>query len=931
MRAPLTPGGPLARAALRHGLRQGPWTVLVLLALAVLAGAAASVPLVHGAVRDAELAERRADPPAALLEDPALVRVTTSGSPTGSGGLAAVREDLARVPSLTPPSLVGASAGLELVRPARWTSTATGPGGTAPARLLAVEDPAGTLRTTSGGGEGVWLPDPLARRLGLGAGDDLVLEVATGGATGGARTAVAGTYAVAPDGRRPADPPGRTTWARQRGALPADPDDDSRQAHLLVGDPATVERLAERAGDIVVWSLDAQLVPGATYEEAAAAADGVRSLRGAYVRGSRADDEGPVDRRVSDGVEDLVAATDVVADAVERRLLPGEAAAVGLALACVLGAGLLAVRRRAVELRHAAGAGLRPGAVGLLWALELLPAALLGVAAGTAGAWLLVVLAGPADAAPVAALPVAALLAAGACATGVLGVAATAALATARRVRPAPPAAPARRVPWGAVLVAAALAGAAGLASAPAGDGGARGADLLVPLLATAAAGALGAAVLARLVAPRGAARGAAAGTAPLRRPAAWLARRRLARGGTEQRVVVTVVAAGLGMLLFALSAASSTATAVQDRVAVRAGAQAVAVLDGSWQLDPGAPVRPGEPAAGEPPAGVPAGRTPPVPPGTSVVWRGDATTPLDEVPRELLLVDPAGLRDVVLPGRGPDLARARQALDELTAAAATGPGGDVPALVVGDPAAAGEDLLDVDALAWQGRLRVLDRLDAFPGASGPTYVLPADAVLGELGPLDPRLRPASGPGWPFFEDVALWASSARLLADTLDAAGARPESVSTAAEVRRLPALVAAERARGHQLAVAAYLGLLAALALAVHAERAASAGRAADLVLGRVGLRRRQVLGARVLELAALAAAGGACGVLAVLAVVPLGGRLLDDAPYLQPAVELAVGPAAVLLTAAAAAGAVLAGALAAAARAGTGGEEGAYRDGT
>jgi putative ABC transport system permease protein len=410
-----------------------------------------------------------------------------------------------------------------------------------------------------------------------------------------------------------------------------------------------------------------------------------------------------------------------------------------------------------------------------------------------------------------------------------------------------------------------------------------------------------------------------------------WLARRRLGAGGAERRLTVMVVTTGLGMLLFALSGLRSTEISADDRIAVAAGAEAVATLEGSWELDD-APVTAPKPGPdGEPSGGpVPGVRTPPLPAGNTLVWRADVTTGLDDSERDLLLVDPGRLRDVALWGRGPELAAARAALDALRAGPVDADG-PVPAIVVADPAGVGLDSVWVTLGYSTQELSVVARVPAFPGMQArPMYVVAAEPVFARLGTADPRLRPRSRlDASPIFARTYLWsASGAAGVNAVLAPNGVRPERVETADGLRQGEAYVASARARGYQVAVAGYLALLAVLTLCVYAQRTAAARRSADLMLARVGLGRARVLRARALEFVLLAAVAAGAAVAGVAALAPLGGRLLDDQPGLPPRFDFQLSPVAVAVTAGVA---VVATALAAAVTMmrSPSAEEDAYRD--
>ena len=647
-------GDRLTRAAGLDGLRQGVWSLLTVSAFLVLAAAAAASPMFAEAAGNAAFQLRRDEVPLTARQvDAAVVRLSAD---VGSKSLdqEPVLADLRAIPGLTEPDLTGGSVGAELASPKFWGSTVSVGSRSERGRLFAVGTPAAELVAAGGpaGRDGLWLPQPMAGALGARPGDQLTLSVVQGsrGKPKRATTTVAGIYAVDAGGRLPADQPGSRKWAVRYGDTPGDTEYRTLPAYLLVGDVATVERLAAAVDDRIFFSGEAALVPGATLAEARRAANGVESLRRGYAMTLTTEPEDPRALRFASGIGRIVATAEATTGTVRQRTRPVEWAATAVGLASVLAVAVLSARRRELEVRHAVAVGISPLRVGGLWWLEHLLPALLGAGLGWLVAWQLVDRLGPPGViaeslAPSAARGGWAVLA------GLVAVAAVAASAAARRVRPAPPATARRALPWAAMLVVSALVAAAGLVGAGGTAGGARGVDLLVPLLVLAAAGVLAGWLLGRLTGHRGARVRLPASPA---RAVLWLARRRLGTGGAERRLAVLVVTAGLGMLLFALSAVHSTAVSADDRVAVAAGAEGVAPLRGSWELDDAAvPVPPEDPLGGPRVEGpVPGVRVPPLPPGNTVVWRTDVTTPLDDYQKDMLIIDPDRFRDVAMWGR---------------------------------------------------------------------------------------------------------------------------------------------------------------------------------------------------------------------------------------------------------------------------------------
>jgi putative ABC transport system permease protein len=920
----------LATAAMLGGLRQRAWSVLVVTAFLVLAAAGAAGPMFAEAAGNAAFQARRdAVPPTARQDDSPVVRFSADVGPS-SFNQESVLADLRAIPGLDEPRLTGGSVGAEVVAPRFWESTAVVGNQRERGRLFAVGSPAAELVAvgTPVGEAGLWLPAPLATDLNVRPGDRLVvaLRVGAGGQLKRAPATVNGIYAVDADGRLPADVPGSRTWGLRHGDTPGDTEYKTLPAYLLIGDIATVERLAAAVGDQLLWSTEAELEPGVTLAEAERTAAGIEDLRRDYASALPTENDSPLALRFASGIDRIAAAAGATTAAVRQRTLPVQWAAIAVGVVSVLAVAVLSVRRREREIRHAVAVGMSPFTVAGLWLVEHLLPALVGGALGWLVAWQLVVRAGPPGA--LVESPAPAALAAGLSVLGgLVSVAGVSAAAAARRVRPAPPATPRRTLPWGLLIVLTALVAAAGLAGAGGTAGGARGVDLLVPLLVLAAAGVIAGWLPGRLAGRRSA---AARPPGSPGRAVLWLARRRLGGGGAERRLAVAVVTAGLGMLLYALSALQSTTVSADDRIAVAAGAEAVAKLSGSWELDAAAvPVPRFDPLKGPPEGPVPGVRTPPLPAGNTLVWRLDITTPIDDTPRELMLVDPAGLRDVALWGHGTELAAARAALATLEAAAGEA-GGPIRAIAVGDPASVGLDTAQL-ALGYDTvDLAVVAHLPAFPGmGTNPMYVAPAEPVFAQLGVADPRLRPRSLHTGELLLRTYLWSADGAAGVDAVTAPrGVRPERVDTAATLRQADAYVASGRARGYQVAVAAYLALLAVLTLCVYAQRTAATRRPADLMLARVGLGRGRVLRARALELVLLAVVAFAAAVAGVAALAPIGGHLLDDQPGLRPGFDFQLPASALVVTAGVAVVAtLLAVALTTARKPST--EEDAYRD--
>lgn len=889
---------PLLGVAAVWGVRQGTWSLLVVLVFTVLAVACSALPMFGEAADNAAFDRARAAVPAgARQSDAAVVRLTGSALPA-SADQRDVVDDVAAIPGLSAPTLNGKSVGVELARPALWESFLVRPGGRLPARLFALPDPAAQLVAepaggTGRGGGGVWLPAPVARELGVTSGATVTFAARTAGDERRVTATVAGVYRVAEDGRRPLDRPGRRDWSLRRSELPVDSGSTTLPSYLVIGEVRTAERLAKQVGDQMLWSVDADLAPGLTLAEAKVVAAQVDELRKRYVRGRT--EEEVLARRVASGIGVLTEQAGAVSAAVRQRTRPLEWAAVLVALTSLVAVVVAALRRRDVELRHAVGAGTPNTLLALWWALEHVVPALAGGVLGWLLAWGIVGWLGPAGAVTTPSVRSALTLAMTSAAAGILLVGGVAAAAAARRVSPATPAARRRRVPWLVLVVVTAVTATAGLAASDPSAEDARSIDLFVPLLVFTAAGALGAALLPRLVRPTSQRSG------PPRPTAIWFARRRLGAAVPGRAPVTAAVTAGVGMVLFALCGVAATRDSIDDRVAVAGGAAAVATIDGSWQLDDSPVMAPPRAKAGEPEPPddpVPGVRTPPVPDGTTLVWRIDITNTVTMGTQQLLLVDPAAFLDVASWGHGPDLARARSAVRQLDAAAQAATRDrrrPVPAVAVGAEGIDVGDVVQVEAGPQRSRIEVVDTVEVFPGQRDePLYVVPDQPTLAEFGVVDPRLMPRDKLSNGVFARVQLWGVSDEKVDAALSAHGVQAP-VSTTEQLRRRDIYVAAQQAGGYHLAIGGYLALLAVLALCVHAQRRAAADRPTDLMLARLGVGRGRVMLSRAVELATIAAVSLLCAVAALLLIKPLAGRLLDVAPDEAPTLRLAVTPTA------------------------------------
>ena len=715
--------GPLwRRAPLRLG-REGPWALLVLAAATLLATAAAAAPLFLSSAGDAAMTDvLRTVPTHPPAADAASVHLNGGSDPTDALQSVLIAR-VAAIPGLTKPSLSAGSVGRELLPPDTLFSPYVAAGGPrVGARLFGQQDlaasivPAAGSPTVAAAGPGVWLPQPVAERLHARPGDTVTIGVALSVGTTRTPVRLAGVYQVAADGRTPLDISGSSLWSDRLGLLPVDPDHLNQGAYLVVADTASVTKLADSVGDTLRWVAQSELDPASpTLASAQRTAAAITSLQRYLQDPSRASiNAGPLRPVVVTGLTKLVGRAESARDATVQRTRSVGWAGIVLGLAAVLAVAVLTATRRRRETVHATGVGLRSTTVGALAAIEVLPVAALGWVLGVLAAYGIVTTWGP-PARPAAdsvrtAVRDAAL-------TTLLGVAVVAVTATgvAAVVARAPGRSPVgqrRPWPWEVGLALVAVTATAGLAG-HVNDSGPLA--LLVPLLVVAATGAVAGraalSVLTRLTGGRqhgaaapGSSGGRGTGSAPrprgMRAPTLWLAARRVAVPGAERVLVVTLLTTGLGMLLYAVTAASAVRATTEDRVAALSGAHVVARIAGSWQLDPTAPVAPEpvDPGFTEPvpPDRLPPVRQPPVPTGSSVVWRTTVVVPGQALQVPLLVVDPTTFAQAASWGTGPDLARARALMPAMSAsgaqvAAAVQDGDDgavVPALLVGDPMA---------------------------------------------------------------------------------------------------------------------------------------------------------------------------------------------------------------------------------------------------
>ena len=915
---------PLWRFAPRQLLHDAVTLTLMLGVLTMLSMAAAAGPLYAEAVSDAAVRLTLESVPAgAPAKIAPVVRLNGGVDPEGSEWTALVRS-LEELPGIGPARVTTQTISTELHPKVLYDPVGpvlTGASGSAPVRLFGVVDPASELVVVTrapgaGEGEGVWLPEPVAKAIGVAPGDTVQVQLSGLPEAVPTSTRVLGTYAVEDDGRTPVAPPGERLWADLGAeAFPRDAMRPTERAHLAVADLATAAAVAKRSGDQLLWSAQSRLSdPSPRLGQFHRTADAVSLLRRLLTARSELVDD-PVGLRPSvvSGIEDLADRADVLSAAGQRGAAVTTRVGLALSLALVVAAAAYSMGRRRREVQLGAGTGRRPLSAGLLYAAELVPAAVLAGVVGWLAARGVVALTVGTSSPTRSVVRTAGLWSAGAvCAALVASVvvAAAANRLETRRLEGRPDV----RLPWVLVLVVVAASATAGLLTRPPAASDTLGPlDLLVPPLVVAAVAAVGSrlafAVLRRT---------RTATRPPSRRTlVAWLARRRLQAPDRGREAAATIAATGLAMLAFSLASFASLHVTIEDRAAVAVGAVQVNRVATSWQLDPGVAQQAVLPEDGSPLkfSDVPAARNPDLPEGQSTVWRASTSVATSEVGVNLLIVDPVRFAAAAAWG-SPDgpVAEGRALLPALAAddaATATylrqnGVGSPVPVLLVGSVGDLDLEVgstVTVDTLNDPVRLEVSGLLDAFPGAGSgqTTFVVPADSFFASQFNNDPRLRPSAGTprNRPVEFQTYVWSDSGTVAATTLAAHDITPELTGTLAQERATPVYVAAAQARRYQIALGLVFGAVGLAAVALAAVRLARRSPAADRMLAWAGAGRHAPARARALEVAVVLALTCALSALALLALRPLAHLLLEPGDGRIPQAVLTL-PGSVLLAA-------------------------------
>ena len=722
------------------------------------------------------------------------------------------------------------------VRTLRATAEVSASGVTSPTglALMARTGAAGHVDLVAGRPGDLLLPDTVARRLAIGAGD--TVEVSVNGVP--TTLLVSGVFRDLSRVERD------RWWCSVEGSFVAVRDTNSPPPVALLTEDQLLAVLANGRQPVVssLW----EYAPHAGISGRSAASLAARLAGTAEDVRNRASNLGAtlVLGRSDAPLVDIVRVASQTGTAVGSLTGSLAVAVVVIVLLVVWSAGGVWAERRWTELVNLAVRGVPPWLLGVRAVLEVAPAVLVAGAAGTVVSWAVIADLGPGVPADGATRFAAARLALLLAAVAVL-VVAVAVWSRVRRLGTDPgllePTRP-RAAPWEVPALVLAVAALVELRGRPTlivlAEEDTR-VDLLVLLLPVALLAGLGGLVGRIAVAAIGRRRRLGPGRWPV---PLWLALRRLSAAGPRAVAVFAGAAVSLGMVVFATTLTRSLTTTLHAKSTVRVGAaQAVTVL---------APR--------------------PLPLGPS--WAGQATTvvrtteralpALGRPPATVLGVDAGSFER----GAAWDPSYAGASLDSLLRRLGTeGPGSPIPALAT---ATVPEDAV-VTVRGAGGdvalRVQVVARVRAFPGQRD------AAAIV-----VDRRALLAAG-----VEEVAeVWtrSRSAAVLSD-LAASGAEPTSAIVEDTARFQPLLLAQLWSiRYLRLAsLAVVTGTLCALLLrlADDDERRVRSAR----LLARLGLSRAGAWLATAIELGLVLLGGAAVGG-GVAAVV---ARIL--APRLDP----------------------------------------------
>ena len=886
----MTRPGPLWRAAPLRLFRSPAWLALLVAATALLTAAWVSVPLLERLATDAALQDEI---------EAAAQRVVASQAPALRSSIngvvppdadAQLREILINLPSLSPP-IVTAVALSGPGDPRRPHPVVEADGQVADAALLYRDGAIAALQEAFPDHReaGIWLPDQIADRLGVTTGDAVRvgLDLGAEGEPTRAFARVAGVYTTAPLSRLPASGD-RDTWATTMADLPTDPARPGQGLPLLIADRETFDALALEIEMRPIWLADQILIEDPTPEQARQAAAAVHQLASATARqGSdvqRATSEvlpTPVRMAVGSGIPDIVDRASKTATLTGRQVSQTAWAGIVLGLAAVASASVLLQRSRRVESELMTGLGIRPTSVAGLAGVEAVLPVALGVTVGGAVAVLAMpaigppgrygdgVLLGISEQAAVAGVTALALVTVSAGLTALWRMYAWRAAADV-----------VTKVPWEAVLIAAAVVAVLAQPSRPGATGTAGLIALALPALVAAAVAVVWLRAM-DVLAALWSRRRSALSPGWFRR-AARLAGRRARGAGTERLVVALALAVGGAMLLYALAVERGLDNGIDDKVATAVGARTTVMLDDQWLLE-----RPDDEEDFKLPPS-------PIANATSV-WRTVVNLPPAFGQYRLMAVDSSTFDNVADWGS----ARLRAAGSAVLPALAS-EDRPVPIVLVGVGADATMDAGTVTSyLSWEVAANPIEHLAAFPGTDvSAQRAVVADAAMlfnrileqnANVGPEDELmaegvLRVSAA----VFERWLLSSEPASEVLDELAALGIEPLEVVTRDEIAAQPELVSARWVLDLVIALGACAALLAGGVLLLFAVRRADRDRVAELMLARMGASDGELRITRALEMAFVTLQALAAALLATAGLALLGPPLVDPAPRVPPLVR-------------------------------------------
>ncbi|GLY15132.1 hypothetical protein Kisp01_21470 [Kineosporia sp. NBRC 101677] len=903
---------PLLLRAPGRMLRSGSTAAMIAVSVALLAALVAAGPLFGRATASGSLERKLATVPAntQLVREPALGVVVAGGFPAEAE--AKVTQMVDGVPWLGGPVTAVWASGwqYEFGTPTPFLAV---DGKRREAVLYHRTGAVEALDVVQGerGAKGIWLPEGVASDLGLRPGDEFWSGKTFQGTdiqgcdqvgayvdkadlpagtpvTSRSKVRLAGTYRTGPDGRLPAGSYFSSIAAR----LPSDPLGCPTPALLMIGDRDTVNAALQAARETPTWTRSAALTEAGRVperlEQAAAAAQELK-VAGADPGSelTRLLTSAGAIARVETGLPDLQAQAekDALTASQQGRGIAFAGAALGLAAVVTALRALAQRRRRENELL--AGLGTPLPLVVAAGVLELLLPAVVGAAAGGAGAWLAFETFGPQrDLGPGAVTTTA--LAAGLVALVTLLGNAVVGLLQARSINRAlaghesssnsgPRGSGRSKGPWLGLLTGATVCA---VIATVARDGGASYTDPLsavLPILVLACGSLLVVRVGTWLFGMFSGRRSRTSANA--------LVLRGLRDTGVPVADLVVVLALGVGVLAYGLVSATSVHASALDKASVLAGAESTAQIQHSYDL-----------GAGE-------GADPDLGEGLSLVWRARAQLQPDYVDVDVLVVNARTLPSVAAWGQGPELAEARSALGLFGEAKVGDP---LPALLVGlpdwDSGAGGTIQVGADQIQLTARAG----LTTFPGTDRPTVVFDAAQLFASLDArnrnLDPSVKGISeGQG-----SYATWLWSTRSadsLGQYLEELGVTARSVTSMDQARATPVLTSSGWAATYQIVLGLAALALAGLSLLVAVDRRVARAAPVDLVLRRFGVRPARLVRLRASELALTCLAALAVLVAPLALVLVLLPRLVEPGPELSPAMGVQV-PLIPLLTSALAA---------------------------